>query len=48
MDTPMQDGETPLHQAASYGHKDVVALLLDRGAAVDAKTGVSGVAVLSD
>jgi len=38
----MQRGQAPLHRASLSGRKDVVALLLDRGAAVDAKTGVSG------
>ena len=39
----LQDGKTALHWAAVKGHKDVAALLLDRGAAVDAKTNVSGI-----
>ncbi len=31
-----QDGWTALHQAAAYGHDDIVRLLLDSGAEVDA------------
>ena len=34
---------TALHKAAYGGNKDVAALLLDRGAAVDAKSEVSGI-----
>ena len=37
----MQDGETPLHYAARGGHSDVVALLLEWDADMDAKTNVS-------
>ncbi len=33
-----QSGNTPLHDAARYGHADVAALLLDRGAEVNGKT----------
>ena len=39
----LQDGETALHEAACRGEKDVAALLLDRGAAVDATDDVSGI-----
>ena len=38
----LQDGRTALHMAALFGKTDVAALLLDRGAAVDAKSNVSG------
>jgi ankyrin repeat protein len=34
-----EDGETALHRAASRGHLNAVALLLDRGAKVDATDG---------
>jgi len=37
----LQDGWTPLHWAALNGQKDVAALLLDRGAAIEAKDDVS-------
>ena len=37
-----QDGEMPLHQAASQGHTPVVGQLLAAGAAVDAKDQVGG------
>ncbi len=36
-----QVGNTPLHQAARYGHKEVAALLLDRGANLEAVNKVS-------
>ena len=36
-----QDGRTPLHRAADNGHKDVAALLLERGANNVAKAWVS-------
>ena len=39
----MQDGATPLHWAAYYGKSDAAALLLDRGAAIEAQTKVSGI-----
>ena len=39
----LQFGWTALHKAAYEGEKDVAALLLDRGAAVDAKEQVSGI-----
>ena len=39
----LQYGWTALHWAAVKGHKDVGALLLDRGAAVDAKDNVSSI-----
>ena len=37
-----QFGQTPLHMAAHWGHKDVAALLLERGAYKEAKDRVSG------
>ena len=37
-----QAGLTPLHRAAGNGHKDVAALLLERGANKEAKDKVSG------
>ena len=36
----MQDGLTPLHKATWNGHKDAIKLLVDSGAAVDAKSNV--------
>ena len=36
-----QRGMTPLHHAAQWGHKDVAALLLERGADKEAKDNVS-------
>lgn len=44
-----QDGFTPLHLAAYFGHPDVVAFLLDRGADIEARTtnpGLRGVTPL--
>jgi ankyrin repeat protein len=37
----LQNEQTPLHCAAEWGHQEVVALLLDRGANVDATDEVS-------
>ncbi len=37
-----QSGNTPLHDAANYGHADVAALLLDRGAEVNGKITTDG------
>ena len=39
--TMMQDAQTSLHYAASLGNKDVVVLLLNFGAAIEAKDNVS-------
>ncbi len=39
-------GNTPLHDAALYGHVDVATLLLDRGANVENKTKYSGFTAL--
>jgi ankyrin repeat protein len=36
-----QIGWTPLHEASYYGHIEVVRLLLDRGADIQAQTEVS-------
>ena len=36
-----QDGSTPLHEASSGGRMEVVRLLLDRGAHIQAQTKVS-------
>ena len=37
----LQDGNTPLHRAALNGHKEVAALLLDKGANLEALDKVS-------
>ncbi len=37
----MQDGKTPLHHASFVGWVEVVQLLLDKGAEVDARNQVS-------
>ena len=42
----MQDGRTPLHTAAYMGKSDAAALLLDRGAAIEAQTKVSGISLM--
>ncbi len=45
-DLPDAQGTRPLHEAARFGHEDVVALLLDAGAKTDAKTDPLGVSPL--
>ena len=42
----MQDGRTPLHKAAFCGHTDTAALLLDRGAAIEAQEKVSSISLM--
>jgi hypothetical protein len=42
----LQDGRTPLHVAAKWGHKEVVELLLGAGAAVDAVDKVGSAPVI--
>jgi hypothetical protein len=42
----LQDGRTPLYIAARGDHKDVVVLLLDRGAEVNAAKNVSAIPTL--
>ena len=37
----LQNHETPLHYAAREGHTDVVQLLIDKGADINAKNKVS-------
>ena len=37
----VQIGQTALHKAAYNGHKDVIKILVDSGAAVDAKSNVN-------
>ena len=39
--TAFQNGLTPLHIAAHYGHVDIAELLLDRGADTDARARVN-------
>ena len=40
--TPLQDGFTPLNNAAFKGHLEIVRLLLDRGADKEARDKVRG------
>ena len=42
----MQDGKTPLHCAASNGQKEVLQLLIERGADIEAKASVSAMIVV--
>ena len=37
----LQDGDTPLYDAATYGHTDIVKMLLREGADVNVKNEVS-------
>ncbi len=39
--TALQEGKTPLHWASTWGRVEVVQLLLERGAVVDARDEVS-------
>jgi len=41
-----QQGETPLHQAAVRGHANVCAVLLDRGASLDARNNLVSLAFI--
>ncbi|CAI6082479.1 unnamed protein product [Clonostachys chloroleuca] len=43
--TPDSEGFLPLHLAAARGHKDIVKLLLDRGALIDRVAPMSGTAL---
>jgi ankyrin repeat protein len=43
-----QGGATPLHNAAARGHVEVAALLLDRGANIEAANEVSMVIAVCD
>lgn len=45
-DQPDAQGMRPLHEAARYGHKDVLAILLDHGARCDAPTDPLGTSAL--